>query len=66
MAALFFPYYSFISQGFPGKIFNKATQNTYTEMMYSFSLRYSFVPLDFPNKIFNEISCTIDSQGGVF
>ena len=43
MAALFFRYYGFVSQYFPGKVFN----DTYTEMMYSFFLRYGFVPLVF-------------------
>ena len=51
MAALFFPSYGFVPQGFPGKVFNEAAQNTYTKMMYSFSLRYDFIPLDFPSNI---------------
>ena len=61
MAALFFRYYGFVSQDFPGKVFN----DTYTEIVYSFSLRYGFIPLGFPSKIFNETSCMVDGQGGV-
>ena len=65
MAALFFPYYGFIPQCFPGKVFNEAAWNTYTEMMYSFFLRYGFVPQGFPSKVFNETSYMVDSQGEV-
>jgi len=59
VAALFFPYYDFVPQGFPDKVFNEAAWNTYIEMMYFFSLRYDFIPLSFPTKIFNETSLMV-------
>ena len=65
MTALFFPYYSFVLQGFPGKVFRGAAENTYTEMVYYFFLHYGFIPLNFPCTVFNETSYIVDSQGGV-
>ena len=65
MAAPFFPYYDFVPQGFLGKVFHEAAENTYTEMVYYFFLHYDFIPLDFPSKVFNETSYIVDSQGGV-